>query len=142
MVPGPPTGAILDKTGLIASLPPAPATANRAIFLAATIAVGFGWLLLFKDPEPSRPILKWVTVVVAVVLTLSVPAYFQYTFIPLKFIFRSRLLTVVATFLFRRRDVLAVVALIGPFFGWGRSRVAFVMGGTLMFLLWNTTWRF
>jgi hypothetical protein len=133
--------AILDKTGLMASLPSAPATANRVTFLAATTAIGFGWFFLFKDPKPSRPILKWVTVVVAVVLTLSVTAYFQYTVVPLKFIFRSRPLTAVAMFLARRRDVLDVVGLIGPFIGWGRSRVAFVVGGTPMFLLWTTTWR-
>lgn len=131
--------AILDKTGLGASLVTAPATVKRAILLGATIATGFGWFLLCKDPKPSRSMLKWTTVVAAVVLTLSIPAYIQYTVIPLEFVLRSRLLIAVATFLFRWRNTLAFVGWIGPFFGRGRSRVAFVVGGTLMFFLWCAT---
>jgi predicted neutral ceramidase superfamily lipid hydrolase len=132
--------AILDKTGLAASLAAAPVTAKRAVLLAATIATASGWFLLCKDAEPWRSWRIWITLAGAVVLTLSIPSYILYSVIPLKFILQFMPLSTAITVLTRWRDLLGEVAWIGPFFGHGRSRIAFVVGGTLMLLLWNFTW--
>jgi hypothetical protein len=132
--------AIFDKTGLAASLAAAPVTVKRTILLAATIVTASGWFLLCKDPELWRSRRIWIALGAAVVLTLSIPSYFLFTVIPLKFILQFMPLTTAITMVTRWREVLADLGWIGPFFGLGRSRIAFVVGGTIMLLLWNATW--
>jgi hypothetical protein len=75
----------------------------------------------------------------AVVLTVSIPSYVLFTVIPVKFILQFMPLSTAITMLSRWREVLADLGWICPFFGHGRSRIAFVVGGTLMLLLWNAT---
>lgn len=132
--------AILDKTGLAISLAAASATAKRAVLLVATAATASGWVLLCKGAEPWRSWRMRIALGAAVVLTLSIPSYVLYTVIPLRFIVQFVPLSKAIAMLTRSREVLGEVAWIGPFFGHGRSRIAFVVGGTLMLLLWNTTW--
>jgi len=131
--------AIFDKTGVATSLAAAPVAAKRAILLAATIATTSGWFLLCKDPEPWRSRRMEIALGAAVVLTVSIPSYVLFTVIPLKFILQFMPLSTAITILTRWREVLADLAWIGPFFGHGRSRIALVVGGTLMLLLWNAT---
>src|SRR5260370_4360868 len=131
--------AIFDKTGVATSLAAAPVAAKRAILLAATIATTSGWFLLCKDPEPWRSRRMEIALGAAVVLTVSIPCYVVVTVIPLKFILQFMPLSTAITILTRWRDVLADLAWIGRFFGHGRSRIALVVGGRRMLLLWNAT---
>ncbi len=132
--------AIFDKTGLAAQLAAAPVTAKRAILLAATVATASGWFLFRRDRESWRSRRMWIALGGAVVLTVSIPSYILFGVIPLKFILQFMPLSTAINMLTRWRDVLAELAWIGPFFGHGRSRIAFVVAGTLMLLLWNATW--
>jgi hypothetical protein len=131
--------ALFYKTGLTGLLAAAPATARQALLLSATIATAFGWLLLWNDFGTFRSWYKRITVAAAAVLSLSISAYALYAVVPLKFIFPFPLVSAVAKALWRWPDVLASLAWIVPFFGRGRSRIALVVGGTLMLLLWAAT---
>jgi hypothetical protein len=131
--------ALFYKAGLAELLAAAPATARQALLLSATIAAALGWLLLWKDFRTFRSCQRWITLAAAMVLSLSISAYALYAVVPLKFIFPFRLVSAVAKSLWGWQDVLASLAWIVPFFGRGRSRIALVVGGTLMLLLWAAT---
>ena len=73
-------------------------------------------------------------------LTISIGDYALYTAVPVKYILAFHLLLRVTDLLNRWQGGLVALGLIGPFFARGRSRLALVVGGTLMFLLWNAVW--
>jgi hypothetical protein len=131
--------AVGEITHVAASLAMGPVSARRAILLLATTSTAFGWFFLCKDPDPNGSRRKWIAIGTSLVLTLSIPAYALYAVIPLKFILPFRLLSTIADVLVRWREGVAILAWIAPFFGRGRSRIAFVLAGTLMLFVWNAT---
>jgi hypothetical protein len=132
--------AICEKTAIAASLTSGPETAKRAILFLAAISTAYGWFLLWKEPNGNDSKRKWLTIAAAAVLTISIGDYVSYTVVPVKYILAFHLLSRVTDLLDRWQVALAALALIGPFFARGRSRLSLVVGGTLMLLLWNAAW--
>ncbi len=132
--------ATCEKTGIAASLTGVPETAKRAILFLAAISTAYGWFLLWKEPNANGSKRKWLAIAAAALLTISIGDYVLYTVVPVKYILAFHLLSGVASLLFRWQGALAALGLIGPFFARDRSRLALVVGGTLIVLLWNATW--
>lgn len=131
--------AICEKTGIATSLTSAPDPAKHAIFFLAVISTACGWFLLWKEPSANGSKRKWLAIAGAAVLTISIGDYVLYTMVPVKYIIAFHL-SGVAGLLFRWQGALVALGLIGPFFARDRSRLALVVGGTLIVLLWNATW--
>lgn len=93
-----------------------------------------------KEPDADGSKRKWLAIGTAAVLTISIGDYALYTAVPVKYILAFHLLLRVTDLLNRWQGGLVALGLIGPFFARGRSRLALVVGGTLMFLLWNAVW--
>jgi hypothetical protein len=130
---------VFDKAGFAKSLGTGPSTWKHAILLVVISVTAFGWFLLGKDSASLRPRYKWITLAAAVVLTLSIAAYAFYDVVPIKFIIPFPLVSALETMLWRLQDGLLGLAWVVPFFGRGRSRIALVIGGTLMLFLWAST---
>ena len=132
--------ATYERTGIAASFTSVPEPAKRAILFLAAISTVSGWFLLWKEHSANGSKRKWLAISGAALLTISIADYVLYTVVPVKYILPFHLLSGVAGLLDRWQGALAALGLIGPFFARDRSRLALVVGGTLMVLLWNATW--
>jgi len=133
--------AICEATGIAAWLADAPRDIGRAMLLLASISTSFGWSVLLKKGDDNVSKRKWAAVGAATILTVSIATYVLYMEIPVKYFIHFHLLNTIASVLFQSRSALAVFGLIGPFFAGGRPRVALVLSGLLMLLLWNANFQ-
>jgi len=131
--------AICDKAGLAKYLGVGPSVVKYVILVVTVAVTALGWFLLCKDSGTLHARYKWITLIGAVVLTLSIAAFSLFDVVPIKVIVRFDLVSALDTILWRWQGCLLGLAWVIPFFGRGRSRVAFVIGSTLMLFLWAAT---
>lgn len=112
------------------------------LLLIASLLFLWGWFALLKYRELSQTWRGWVAVAPAAYLLLSVPAFF-YELYGLIWVMRHHWITFEEWFgryyvipWGHWGFVLIFCGVVSSFFGRGKSRVAFVLGGTLLMILW------
>jgi len=133
--------AICEATGIAVWLADAPRDIRRSMLFLAAISTAFGWSVLSKKGDDNVSKHKWAGVGAATILTVSIATYVLYMETPVKYFIHFHLLNTIASVLFQSRGALSVFGLIGPFFASGRPRLALVLSGLLMLLLWNANFQ-
>jgi hypothetical protein len=116
-----------------------PSIGRIVALFVATVALTVGSLFLYRDSGSYHSLQMWVTLVAMISLAISIPTFVLFAMVTLRSLMSSHVLFVVSNILTRLREPLAGVAWIGSFFGRGRSRLALVVGSTLMIVLWGST---
>ncbi|GEM_PF-4726044 len=129
--------AILNFTRHGYFLATSSAPVKWAVFAIAAAGVCLGWYFTYVERTFGWPVRIWVALGGAIAITLSLPAYVLSAAVPYKYILASTLLSAIAPPLYRWQAMLAAIGLLASFLGRSRSRVAFVLAGTLMIALWN-----
>jgi uncharacterized protein YqhQ len=117
-----------------------PKTVTRSLLLLATASTAYGWFVFRKEFEHHRSWRMWVALAGSIVLSLWIPAYVLFTVIPVKFYLSFRMLLWISAMAAQWHELPVELAWPCLFFARGRSRIAFVVGGTLMLFLWGATY--
>lgn len=115
--------------------------AQGAILLAASAAIAVGWFCTAKYSEPNSAWRASIALITSVYLTVSIPAYFLAVFSTLGWLLHHHVLWAFLRPWARWGYVTVYMAFAGSFFGRGRARIAFVLGATLLLILWESTGR-
>lgn len=113
--------------------------AQGAILLVASAAIAVGWFCTAKYPEPNGTWRASIALITSVYLAVSIPAYFLAVFSTLGWLLHHHVFWAFLRPWARWGYVMVYMAFAGSFFGRGRARIAFVLGATLLLILWEST---
>jgi hypothetical protein len=117
---------------------------KRVFLLSATLALASGWFFLLRDHEPNSSWRASIALLTSIYLTVSLPV-FLFEMSQFRWLARHPMHRVFSLYVWPwvhgGLDGLIPVFLgvVGSFFGRGRARTAFVVGSTLLLILWAAT---